>query len=144
MSSSLSHRLISLDAMRGFTIAAMIIVNDPGSWDHVYAPLLHKDWNGVTPTDFIYPFFLFIVGVSIALAYQKRLDKKADKGDLVKKIVMRSLIIFALGIFLWLWPDFDFSCTIFGLIPWPPANQELCTSTGFLPALIIRCNIKKK
>ena len=109
MSSSLSHRLISLDAMRGFTIAAMIIVNDPGSWDHVYAPLLHKDWNGVTPTDFIYPFFLFIVGVSIALAYQKRLDKNADKGDLVKKIVMRSLKIFALGIFLWLWPDFDFS-----------------------------------
>ena len=90
MTSSLGKRLISLDALRGFTIAAMIIVNDPGSWDHVYAPLLHVDWNGITPTDYIYPFFLFIVGVSIALAYQKRLDQGADKKPLVKKITIRS------------------------------------------------------
>ena len=66
-----SNRLISLDALRGFTIAAMVIVNDPGSWGSVYWPLLHAEWNGCTITDLIFPFFLFIVGVSIALAYSK-------------------------------------------------------------------------
>lgn len=109
MTRGLTNRLISLDALRGFTIAAMIIVNDPGSWDHVYAPLLHAEWNGITPTDYIFPFFLFIVGVSIALAYQKRLDQGTDKGPLVRKILIRSAKIFGLGLFLWLWPDFDFS-----------------------------------
>jgi predicted acyltransferase len=109
MTANLNNRLISLDALRGFTIAAMIIVNDPGSWEHVYAPLLHADWNGITPTDYIFPFFLFIVGVSIALAYQKRLDAGADKGALIRKIAVRSLKIFGLGLFLWLWPNFDFA-----------------------------------
>lgn len=106
--STLSNRLISLDAMRGFTIAGMIIVNDPGSWSHVYGPLLHADWNGLTPTDYIFPFFLFIVGVSISLAYQKRLDDHSDKKELVKKIFIRSLKIYVLGVFLWLWPEFNF------------------------------------
>ena len=63
------QRLISLDALRGFTIAAMVIVNDPGSWEHVYAPLQHARWHGLTATDLVFPFFLFIVGVSIAFAY---------------------------------------------------------------------------
>lgn len=102
-------RLISLDAMRGFTIAAMILVNYPGTWDHVYSPLLHAEWNGITMTDFIYPFFLFIVGVSIAFAYTKRLQTSAPKGDLYKKIIIRSVKIFAVGIFLNLIPHFDFS-----------------------------------
>ena len=64
-----NKRLISLDAFRGFTIAAMIMVNNPGSWDYVYPPLLHEDWHGITPTDLIFPFFIFIVGVSIAVSY---------------------------------------------------------------------------
>jgi len=105
---TLSNRLISLDAMRGFTIAGMIIVNDPGSWSHVYSPLLHEAWNGITPTDYVFPFFLFIVGVSISLAYQKRLDDGSEKAPLVRKILIRSLKIFVLGLFLWLWPKFDF------------------------------------
>jgi predicted acyltransferase len=102
-------RLLSLDAFRGFTIALMILVNNPGSWDHVYPPLLHAKWNGLTPTDLVFPFFLFIVGVSIVLAYSKRLALGADKSDLVKKIIFRSLKIFAVGIFLNLCPDFDFT-----------------------------------
>ncbi len=101
--------MISLDALRGFTIAAMIIVNSPGSWSHLYEPLAHAPWNGLTPTDYIFPFFLFIVGVSIALAYQKRLNDGSDKMPLVKKIIIRSIKIFALGVFLWLWPKFDWS-----------------------------------
>lgn len=69
-----SGRLISLDAFRGITIAAMLLVNFPGNGRHVYAPLRHTHWNGITPTDLIAPFFLFIVGVAIAFAYTKRLD----------------------------------------------------------------------
>lgn len=101
-------RLISLDAFRGLTIAAMIMVNFPGSWSHVYPPLLHKPWHGITPTDLIFPFFIFIVGVSIVLAYSKRIDAGFPKKNLYKKIASRSLKIFAVGIFLSLYPAFDF------------------------------------
>ncbi len=101
-------RLISLDAFRGFTIAAMIMVNNPGSWDYVYPPLLHIDWHGITPTDLIFPFFIFIVGVSIALAYSKRLKAGVAKKPMYKKIAIRSLKIFVVGILLWMFPEFDF------------------------------------
>jgi predicted acyltransferase len=103
-----NERLISLDAFRGFTIAAMIMVNNPGSWSHVYAPLLHKPWHGITVTDLIFPFFLFIVGVSIALAYTKRVEAGIPQGDMYKKIAWRSVKIFAVGIFLSLYPKFNF------------------------------------
>lgn len=93
-------RLISLDAFRGFTIAAMIMVNNPGSWSSVYAPLLHKPWHGITPTDLIFPFFIFIVGVSIALAYTKRLELGLPRKDMFGKIIWRSLKIFSVGILL--------------------------------------------
>lgn len=102
-------RLISLDAFRGFTIAAMIMVNYPGTWDHVYAPLLHVDWHGITPTDLIFPFFIFIVGVSVVLAYEKRLKSGLPRKELHRKIISRSLKIFAVGIFLALYPSFDFA-----------------------------------
>ncbi len=104
----ISQRLTSLDALRGYTIALMVIVNDPGSWSHVYPPLLHAEWHGVTLTDLVFPFFLFIVGVSITLAYTKRLSAGADKRDLYKKIISRAVKIMLLGWFLWLWPTFDF------------------------------------
>ena len=61
-------RLISLDVFRGITIAGMVLVNNPGSWEHIYAPLEHAEWNGCTPTDLVFPFFLFIVGVAITLS----------------------------------------------------------------------------
>lgn len=103
-----SGRLISLDAFRGFTIAAMVIVNDPGSWNHVYPPLLHSHWNGCTTTDLIFPFFLFIVGFSITLAYSKRLESGSPRGRIYRKILIRSASLYLLGLFLWLWPHFDF------------------------------------
>ena len=108
-SSGTSQRLISLDALRGYTIALMVIVNDPGSWSHVYPPLLHAQWHGVTLTDLVFPFFLFIVGVSITLAYTKRLDAGTGKKDLYTKIVSRAVKIMLLGWFLWLWPSFNFA-----------------------------------
>ena len=102
-------RLISLDAFRGITIIMMILVNNPGSWAHVYKPLRHASWHGWTPTDFIFPFFLFIVGVAISLVFSKRLDSGVSKQALLGKIFTRSLIIFAVGIFLNLFPYFRVS-----------------------------------
>ncbi|HYH57058.1 MAG TPA: heparan-alpha-glucosaminide N-acetyltransferase domain-containing protein, partial [Anseongella sp.] len=106
------QRLISLDAFRGFTIAAMIIVNDPGGAHHeAYAPLQHAAWNGITPTDFIFPFFIFIVGVSVVLSFTRQQAGGLPRGKMAGKILKRSAIIFALGVFLNLFPDFNFAET---------------------------------
>ncbi|MBD5781291.1 DUF1624 domain-containing protein [Pelagicoccus sp. NFK12] len=102
------ERLLSLDALRGFTIIGMIVVNSPGSWGHVYAPLLHAPWHGVTVTDMVFPFFLFFVGVSIALAYVGKSQRKAERRSAYGKILWRVVKIFALGVFLNLWPQFNF------------------------------------
>ena len=107
-----SGRLISLDAFRGITIAAMLLVNFPGNEDNVFAPLKHSKWNGITPTDLIAPFFLFIVGVAIAFAYTKRLDAGILPSKLYPKLIVRALKIFTVGMFLnilGLMPDFNFA-----------------------------------
>ena len=100
-------RLLSLDAFRGLTVAGMILVNNPGSWAAVYGPLQHAAWHGWTPTDLIFPFFLFIVGVSITLALSRRAEAGGTKRDLYVKIVRRSAIIFGLGLFLYGFPLFN-------------------------------------
>ena len=69
---ALPQRLISLDVFRGLTIAGMFVVNTPGSWEHAFSPLLHAEWNGWTYTDTIFPFFLFVVGVSMAFSFGRR------------------------------------------------------------------------
>jgi len=102
-----TQRILAVDILRGLTIIFMIIVNDPGSWSHVYGPLLHADWNGLTPTDYIFPTFLFIMGTSIVLSLGKRAHE-TDRSTLVKKILVRTLKIYAVGLFLWLWPEFNF------------------------------------
>ena len=91
----MNNRLLSVDVFRGFTIALMIIVNSPGSWSNTFSPLLHADWNGITLTDFVYPFFIFIVGVSIVLSKKNKGTTSSKKG-----IILRSIKIFFLGIFL--------------------------------------------
>lgn len=98
------QRLLSLDFFRGATVAAMILVNNPGDWGHIYAPLEHASWNGCTPTDLIFPFFLFIVGVSIAYAMgSKKADPSLHNQTLIKAF-KRALILFGLGLFLSLYP----------------------------------------
>lgn len=92
----MNSRIESVDLLRGMTIAAMILVNTPGTWSHVYAPLLHASWHGLTPTDLIFPFFLFIVGTSIAFAYKS----KVANSKTYKKIAIRSLKLIGLGLFL--------------------------------------------
>src|ERR1017187_460944 len=103
-----TKRLISLDALRGFTIAAMIVVNYPGSEDSVYFTLRHTVWNGLSFTDQVAPYFLYFVGASIAFAYSKRLDAGVARSEMYKKIFFRSLKIYAVGMFLNLMPEFDF------------------------------------
>jgi predicted acyltransferase len=100
--------MVSLDVFRGITIAAMILVNDPGSWSHIYPPLEHAEWNGWTPTDLIFPFFLFIVGVSMTLSFASRIARGATRGSLAIHVVRRSVLIFAIGLFLNGLPYFDF------------------------------------
>src|SRR5690606_15651470 len=93
---ALRDRVLSVDILRGLTIVLMIMVNTPGTWAHVYPPLLHAEWSGYTPTDLVFPFFLFIVGISIVYAYQ---GKPVDSST-YKKIVVRSLKLIGLGLFL--------------------------------------------
>lgn len=112
-----NQRLLSLDIFRGMTIAFMILVNNPGDWGNVYAPLLHADWHGCTPTDWVFPFFLFIVGVSIALALSKRKARGDEKSAIVRKILRRTFIIFAIGLFLNGFPYFNFPLRIAGVLP---------------------------
>ena len=104
-------RIVSLDAFRGMTIAGMILVNNPGSWAHVYPPLRHAEWHGWTPTDLVFPFFLFIVGVALAYSFAKQLEANTSigKASLYTKVVRRTVLIFAIGLFLNFVPDFDFS-----------------------------------
>jgi predicted acyltransferase len=93
-------RLISLDIFRGMTIAGMILVNNAGNWDAVYWPLDHAEWHGWTPTDLIFPFFLFIVGVSMVLSFATRQGRGATREALLRHTVQRSAIIFLIGFVL--------------------------------------------
>lgn len=102
-------RLVSLDAFRGIAIAGMILVNNPGSWSYVYAPLAHAPWHGWTPTDLIFPFFLFIVGVAMPFSFSRRLERSSSRRALFFHVVRRSLIIIALGLLLHGFPRYDFS-----------------------------------
>jgi len=100
----MKDRLLSIDVMRGMTIFFMIIVNTPGTWTYVYAPLRHATWHGCTPTDLVFPFFLFIVGVSMAISLSKFVNQaqiaSSESNKLIFKILKRSLLIFLVGLFL--------------------------------------------
>lgn len=93
-----NQRLLSLDVFRGLTIALMILVNNPGSWSHVYPPLLHSKWHGVTPTDLVFPFFMFIIGVSLYMSTAK-FNHQLSK-PVLQKVVRRGVTIFLIGLAL--------------------------------------------
>lgn len=94
----LNSRYYSLDVFRGATVALMILVNNPGSWGHIYSPLDHATWHGCTPTDLVFPFFLFAVGNAMAFV-MPRFEQKGPAA-FWKKVITRSLLIFAIGLFL--------------------------------------------
>ena len=121
----MSNRLISLDAFRGFTIAAMLLVNNPGDWGNLYAQLAHAAWHGWTFTDWIFPFFLFIGGVSMTFSLGRLADAGAHKPALLVKLWRRAALIFAIGLLLNLLPGFDFATV---RIPGVLQRIALCTA----------------
>jgi predicted acyltransferase len=103
-----ASRLVSLDVFRGITVAGMILVNNPGDWGHVYAPLEHAEWHGWTPTDLIFPFFLFIVGVAMPFSFSRRLSLGDTRLKLWWHILYRSFLLILLGMILTGIPDFNY------------------------------------
>src|SRR5919199_43588 len=104
---SLKMRLTSLDVFRGLAIASMILVNNPGNWSYVYPPLLHAEWHGFTPTDLVFPSFLFIVGVAIAFSLSKYTKGDRPTTKVYWRIVRRGMILFALGLLLNGFPTYN-------------------------------------
>lgn len=100
MKAAAGMRLASIDALRGTTVAAMLLVNNPGDWSHVYAPLRHALWHGLTPTDLIFPFFLFLVGVSLAFSVAPRAGDHSRRPALARGVVQRALRILLGGVAL--------------------------------------------
>lgn len=96
----MGQRLISLDVLRGATVALMILVNNPGSWAHVPAPLRHAAWNGCTPTDLVFPFFLFAMGGAMALSLERRRQEGAPRAALLRQVWRRGALILLLGLAL--------------------------------------------
>ena len=121
---AIPNRLASLDAFRGFTIAAMVLVNNPGDWSHLYSQLAHAAWHGWTFTDWIFPFFLFIGGVSMAFSLGRLAEAGADKPSLLIKLFKRALLIFLIGFALNIIPNFDFATV---RIPGVLQRIALCT-----------------
>ncbi len=103
---SSSERLLSLDVFRGITIASMLLVNNPGTWGAQYAPLKHADWHGWTPTDLIFPFFLFIVGVSMTFSFGRMLEKGLTRETILLKSVKRAALIFLVGLLMHGFPSY--------------------------------------
>ncbi len=130
-------RLLSLDIFRGMTVAFMIIVNTPGSWSYVYPPLKHAEWHGCTPTDLVYPFFLFIVGVSIWFSLKKYGHEL--NGPSVLRILRRTASIFALGLLLAIFPYFSRDYSTFRIMG---VLQRIALAYGFgaLICMIINRN----
>src|ERR1043166_4804847 len=91
------ERLLSLDVFRGITIAGMLLVNEPGTWSAIYPPLEHATWNGWTPTDLIFPFFLFIVGITTHLSLESRRARGDDESAIRRQIIRRGALIFLFG-----------------------------------------------
>src|SRR3954465_3904433 len=101
------QRLVSLDAFRGFAIASMMVVNNPGDWGHLHAPLEHAEWNGWTFTDLVFPFFLFAAGMSMAVSIDRRVKAGESRSPLLASMAKRAAVIFVVGLALNLFPAFD-------------------------------------
>ena len=124
-----SARMYSLDIFRGATIAAMILVNNPGN-DRAYAPLNHAQWNGWTSTDLVFPFFLFIVGVSLTLSFRSRLERGGSRRSLLLHTLRRSAVIFFVGLLLNGFPHFN-------LATWRVAGVLQRIALAYLAASVI-------
>jgi predicted acyltransferase len=127
-------RLTSLDAFRGFTIVAMVLVNNPGDWSNLYGPLEHAKWNGWTFTDCIFPFFLFIGGVAMALSLGRLAAAGADRPRLLAKLAKRAALIFLIGFLLNLIPYFHFD-----RVRIPGVLQRIAVCTVLAAPIVVYC-----
>jgi predicted acyltransferase len=132
-------RLSSLDAFRGFTIAAMVLVNNPGDWSSLYPQLAHAHWNGWTFTDTIFPFFLFIAGVSMSLSLGRLAAAGADKPSLLRKLAVRALLIFLIGFMLNLIPNFNFAT-----VRVPGVLQRIAVCTLLAAPIVVYCSWRQQ
>lgn len=132
--SDASGRLTSLDAFRGFTIAAMVLVNNPGDWGNLYAQLAHAKWHGWTFTDTIFPFFLFIGGVSMALSLGRLAEAGADKPRLLAKLAKRAMLIFLIGFTLNFVPYFNLDT-----VRIPGVLQRIAVVTLLAAPIVVYC-----
>ncbi|MFT7721254.1 MAG: heparan-alpha-glucosaminide N-acetyltransferase domain-containing protein [Roseateles sp.] len=131
------ERVLSLDAFRGFAIAAMLLVNNPGDWNHVYAPLLHAKWHGWTFTDWVFPFFVFISGMAMTISLARRAQAGADKRALLLATWRRALVIVALGLLLNLIPAFDLAT-----VRLPGVLQRLGLCTLAAAPIVLWCGAR--
>lgn len=136
-------RLLSLDVFRGLTVAAMILVNNPGDWGNIYAPLEHAEWHGCTPTDLIFPFFLFIVGVSIAFSLGTKKEKGIADKAIILSIIKRSAVLFLLGFTLNLMPDiFSDPIKAFSTVRIPGVLQRIALVFLFSAILFYKTSVR--
>jgi predicted acyltransferase len=135
-----SERLLSLDVFRGITIAAMVLVNNPGNGSFVYPPLKHAAWHGWTPTDLIFPFFVFIVGVAIPLAFQRRVEQGGTQRDLYWKITRRSLLIFFISLIVL--HGFPYTLEKFANIRIPGVLQRIAICYFIAALLFLKTTIR--
>jgi len=135
------ERLLSLDVFRGLTIAGMLLVNNPGTWSAIFPPLEHAEWNGWTPTDLIFPFFLFIVGITTHLSLSARRARGDDDSAVVKQILRRGIIIYLLGFAMAMFPFYQWGtiASIPNATPWDRIlyRIEHVRILGVLPRIAI-------
>jgi predicted acyltransferase len=136
-----SKRLVALDVFRGATIAFMITVNNPGSWSHIYAPLGHAKWFGCTPTDLVFPFFLFIVGVAMWFSFAKFDHKLTPEAG--KKILKRTALIFLIGLVLNMLRPVDSFAEIFTKLRIVGVLQRIALCYGIASVLVLTLKKKK-
>ncbi len=135
------ERLLSLDVFRGITIAGMLLVNNPGTWSAIFPPLEHAEWNGWTPTDLIFPFFLFIVGMTTHLSLSARRARGDDDSAVVRQILRRGIIIYLLGFAMAMFPFYQWGtiASIPNATPWDRIlyRIEHVRILGVLPRIAI-------
>ncbi|MFI5311608.1 MAG: acyltransferase family protein [Gemmatimonadales bacterium] len=136
------ERLVALDVFRGMTIAGMLLVNDPGTWSAIYPPLEHAEWNGWTPTDLIFPFFLFIAGVTTHLSLSSRRAQGADEREIVRQIVRRGAVIVLLGLLVNAVPFYPL--TRFTHIRIPGVLQRIGLAYTCAALLTLRGSLKRQ
>ncbi len=136
---ALAGRLVSLDVFRGLTIAGMVLVNNAGNGNYVYPPLGHAAWHGWTPTDLIFPFFVFIVGVAIPLALERRKVAGGNQRDLYLKIARRSATIFVLGLMM---AAFPFTADRWSNLRIPGVLQRLALCYAFASVIYLKAKLR--